>query len=639
MGKIIIKKVSYTGEKFSFESPEFKGGLNIIEGKNGNGKSTFMNLIYYGLSGKVEEFSQSNKETHRELTQDKNNFVRLDLKIENAPYSFIRFISSNDITILSSESEARVFPINRSKNEKEIFSDWMLAKLGIDTIEVYQGTHNSKINFKDLLRLIYHNQELNPKKVYKPADLENFISDSELIRKIIFELLVGKTFAEYYSTFAKFKEKERDKTIAKAILEDYIGSLRSTSSAEDLNLIFLKKAKTEKEEQLTKLNIYRENLRNQQRPKNKFYAQINEIKSQILTTELSLNEKNKSYNDVINELSKLRRLRDNIILEVTQISKIIYSHEKLSLFSADTCPYCLREVNRAKGHCVCGSDIEEEQYERFFYSSDEYTDILKSKQKSIETIDVAISSCSEEAVSFKKEIDQFEAELDEFKYQLTSWIDEYDFSSNRQELKQVDDLILGARFEVNALIQKIEIEEKRDTLQKRFTIINAYYESLRDSVRLLEAKASADIKSKVDEFNLIYNDLIINTLPHSRSATIGYDDYMPIIDGGIYKEASASVAIRIMYFFTLLKLSLNNTDVNYPKLLLIDTPETAGVDSENLKQALSQIIKITENHEKDEYQIILTTGIDKYPEEFKESVLLTLSDEDRLLKPIEQKSY
>jgi ABC-type molybdenum transport system ATPase subunit/photorepair protein PhrA len=635
MGKIIIKKVIYSGENFSFESPELKAGLNIIEGKNGNGKSTFMNLIYYGLSGKVEEFTQSNKETHRELTQDKNNFVRLDLLIDAIPYSFIRYISSTDITVLSGVTDAKVFPINRSKNEKEIFSDWILSQLGIDTIEVFQGTHNSKINFKDLLRLIYHNQELNPKKVYKPADLENFISDSELIRKIIFELLVGKTFAEYYSTFAKFKEKEKEKTIAKAILDDYVGSLRSHSSEEDLNLVFLQKAKVEKEEQLAKLNIYRESIRDQQRPKNRFYTQINEIKSQILTNELSLNEKNKSYNDVANELGKLRRLRDNVILEVTQISKIIHSHEKLSLFSADTCPYCLREVNRVKGHCVCGSDIEEEQYERFFYSSDEYTDILKSKQKSIETIDVAISSCLEETSSLGKQIEQFENQLEEYKNQLTFWIGEYDFSSNRQELKQADDSILAARSEINSLMQKIEIEEKRDSLQKRYTAINSLYETLRDSVRLLEAKASADIKSKVDEFNTIYNDLIINTLPNCRSATIGYDDYMPIIDGGIYKEASASVAIRIMYFFTLLKLSLDNADVKYPKLLLIDTPETAGVDSENLKQALSQINKITENHKKEEYQIILTTGLGKYPEAFKDSVLLTLSDDEKLLRPIE----
>ena len=634
MGKILIKKVKYTGERFSFESPELGGGLNIIEGKNGNGKSTFMNLIYYGLSGKVEEFTQSNKETHRELTQDKNNFVTLDVILNDKPYNFIRYISSNDITVLSGENDAKVFPINRSKNEKEIFSDWVLTQLDIPPIEVFQGTYNSKINFKDLLRLIYHNQELNPKKVYKPADLENFISDSELIRKIIFELLVGKTFSQYYSTFALFKEKEKERAIAKAMLDDYVGSLKTSSNEEDLNLVFLKKAKTEKEEQLSKLNVYRDAIRDEIRPKNQFYTQINEIKSQVLTTELLIGEKNRSYNEVTNELGKLRRLRDNVILEVTQISKIIHSHEKLSLFSADTCPYCLRDVNRTKGHCVCGGEIEEKQYERFFYNSDEYTDILKSKQKSIETIDVAISSCLEEAGTLGNEIEKLEDQIQEYQTQISDWIGEYDFSSNKQDLKQADDLILATRSEINSLIQQIAVEEKRETLQKKYTAINIQYENLRDSVKILEAQASADIKSKVDEFNITYNDLMINTLSNCRSATIGYDDYMPIIDGGMYKEASASVAIRMMYFFTLLKLSLDNKDVKYPKLLLIDTPETAGVDADNLKQALSQINSITTNHTKEEYQIILTTGINKYPDQFKDTVFLKLSDEEKLLKPV-----
>src|SRR5690349_14608923 len=137
MGKLIIKKVKYTGEKFNFESPEFTGGLNIIEGKNGNGKSTFMNLIYFGLSGKVEEFSSSNRETHREITQDKNNFVALDVLLNDTPYTFTRYINSNDITVFSNDGPGKVFPIHRSKNEKEIFSDWILASLGIEPIEVF----------------------------------------------------------------------------------------------------------------------------------------------------------------------------------------------------------------------------------------------------------------------------------------------------------------------------------------------------------------------------------------------------------------------------------------------------------------------------------------------------------------------
>lgn len=636
MGRILIKKVVYRGDKFEFESPELNGGINIVEGKNGNGKSTFMNLIYYGLSGKVDEFQKSNRETHDEIVNDTNNFVRLDLLLNSKPFSLIRYIDSNDITVLPDENNAKVYPIFRSKNEKEIFSDWILNELGIETVEVFQGTYNSKVNFKDLLRLIYYNQELNPKRIYKPADADNFISDSELIRKIIFELLVGKTYSQYYIAVTKLKEKEKEKNIAKGILDDFITGNKPVTKGDDLNLVFLKKVQEEKEDQLNKLTIYRQGLRDQAKPKSRFYTQINEIKLQILSAELELGGKARSYSEVTEELSKLRRIRESVILEVTQITKIIHSHEKLSLFSADTCPYCLREVNREKGHCVCGSEIEEEQYERFFYSSEEYTDILKSKQKSIETIEIAIAGCQEQVAEVGKEIDDLNSKIEEYNNQITDWISEYDFTSNSQELKQADDLMLSVRTELQQIGQQIQIEQRREQLHNQFVALNNSFETIRDQVKILEIQSKSDMKAKIEDFNKIYNDLMISTLESCRSAAISFDDYMPIIDDGVYKEASASVPIRMMYFFTLLKLSLDNEDVSYPRFLMIDTPETAGVDADALMRALLKIQTISANHDPSEYQIILTTGINKYPEEFSDNVRVKLSNESKLLRPISQ---
>ncbi|XKW98450.1 ATP-binding protein [Tenacibaculum maritimum] len=50
-GKFNNQKVIYSGEKYSFTSPEFTAGINIIVGDNGSGKSTFSHFITYGLGG------------------------------------------------------------------------------------------------------------------------------------------------------------------------------------------------------------------------------------------------------------------------------------------------------------------------------------------------------------------------------------------------------------------------------------------------------------------------------------------------------------------------------------------------------------------------------------------------------------
>lgn len=634
MGQLLINRIRYKGDNYTFESPELKGGVNIMEAKNGHGKSTFMNLIYFGLSGKVDEFSRSNTETHDEITKDRNNYVALDVSINNNRYTLTRHINSNDIIVSSSDSVAKVYPIYRSKNEPKIFSDWILSSLGIEPVEVFQGVHNFKINFRDLLRLVYHNQELSPKKIYKPADADNPIADSEVVRKLIFELLLGKTYAEYYSTLAKFKEKEREKSIAKATLDEFIEMTKALkTSNEDLNLVFLAKAKKEKEEQLEKLYSYRESLKSQTKPRKELNTGVNELKARIISTQLEISEKSRKEDELLDELGKLRRLRDAVILEATQISKIIHSHETLHLFSADTCPYCLRDVKREKGHCVCGHEVSEAEYERFFYNSDEYADILKSKQKSVETIDLAIASCQEQSGRLHKDIEMLSDEIQNQRTQIEKWVQEYDFTSNTQEIKEADDTILNVRIEINKLTQQVELEVKRQSLQNKFDSASSALETIRTSLRTLEAAAVADIKSKIDEFNGIYNNMMVHTLPNCRKAVISYEDYMPILDDGSYKEASASVATRLLYYYTLLKLALDHIEIRFPRLLLIDTPETAGVDTENLVGAIAMISSIAENHSDDEYQIILTTGLSKYPKEYADRVFLSLLPPDKLLIP------
>jgi len=108
---------------------------------------------------------------------------------------------------------------------------------------------------------------------------------------------------------------------------------------------------------------------------------------------------------------------------------------------------------------------------------------------------------------------------------------------------------------------------------------------------------------------------------------------MPIINGGEYKESSADVPKRLMYYLTLIYLSVKDLDIAFPRLLLIDTPETAGIDPENLNRSLKKIKDALDEDGLDQkYQIIVTTGIGRYPAEFKPFIVETLIDNNKLLK-------
>ena len=106
---------------------------------------------------------------------------------------------------------------------------------------------------------------------------------------------------------------------------------------------------------------------------------------------------------------------------------------------------------------------------------------------------------------------------------------------------------------------------------------------------------------------------------------------MPIVDNGVYKNKSAGVPIRLIYYYTILLLALKYESVKHPKLLIIDTPEDSGIDSGNLKndlQILDDALKQIENKNQI-YQVILTTGLHKYPTSFKKYIVERFNKDDK----------
>ena len=163
MGMLAIRKVTYHGDKYYFESPYLNNGIVILDGDNGHGKSTFMDLIYFGIGGKVQRFNKNDKkiaDKHNEIYNDTNNYVELEVQINGEIYEFTRQFTENTIYIEDNCENVIETNINRNSNEGNIiFSDWILGKLGVGIFDITQGTRSLKLEFTDLMRLIYHDQK------------------------------------------------------------------------------------------------------------------------------------------------------------------------------------------------------------------------------------------------------------------------------------------------------------------------------------------------------------------------------------------------------------------------------------------------------------------------------------------------
>lgn len=635
MGNLIIRQVRYSGDKFWYISPELKPGLNILEAPNGCGKSTFTNLIYYCFGGSVNEFDPSGKTRHAEICGDSNNSIELDVKINNEKFTLKRLINTNQIAVIS-DNDIQNYPINRSNATDRIFSDWILSKLGIEPVDLYQGNATFKINIKDLFRLIYHNQEIDPRKIYKSPDSENFITDSETLRKTIFQILIGKNFNEYYSLLSEFKKAEQKKNLDKSILDEFDKVVISLGdNKERVNLLHLRSKKDELEGQLDRLYIHRSSLKKKKNIPSNSLSNVDELKSELIGIEISLNELKSKEIDVLNEINRLHRLMDQIVTDVTQIKKIIFTHQSLNIFSPDTCPYCLNKIDRKEGKCVCGSEVDESEYEKFFYTSEEYLDILKSKQKSINTVSIAIESCNFEyniIISDSKKIyERRSAIVATIKELIDSLDNNFDYSM----VDNVDDKIVELKSEINIFEQRIELEQKLEKIQIDYNKSYDNFVTIKNELSVLEGKVNNEILQTVKDFSAIYNKMMQSAVSDCRVSKIDQYNYMPIINNGEYTEASASVPIRLLYYFTILSMSLADNNVKFPRFLLIDTPNTAGIDKDNLIKALSQLDTISEDmDETSNFQIILTTGLNMYKNEYKKYVFQELSKKSRLLNNV-----
>lgn len=651
MGNLKIKKVIYSGTKYYFESQIFDKNIILIEGDNGTGKSTLCNLIYFGLGGRVNEFKLDSDTKHKEVTSDTDNYVELYISIDNEFFLLRRFLSENDITItpfteeitlngnlkevqFNSQdmiAETKVYAIYRREEEPYIFSDWILEKLGITVVELYQGYSTFKINFTDLMRLIYHDQQPDPEFIYKKLDTKsNFISDSETLRKAIFELLVGKSFSEFYKSIVEVKKADKNKSLAKSLVDEYTALADAIRGNEEfMNKSFLQEEIKKKEEQLTKLKSARNAFKNNRNTNISHDPDIQEIKNKLLEIELTLSDIQENLVNLYDERYKLIAIKKDTVREVGQIQKVIHTHDQLNLFSSDTCPYCLTEVERKKGHCVCGASIEEEQYERFFYTSQEYNEILKAKTKSLSTITLAIKGCNEEIDEIIQTRHSLNERSRDLKDKLRNHLDKLDQTINIETINDIDDKILDVRENIGRLTQTVEIEIKLENLQKDYDKKRLTANECELERKELEIKAQKDIATKIKKFSEIYNQFMIETLPDCRSARIKHEDYMPSINDGEYREASARVSIRLMYYLSLMKLSLIEEDVTFPKFLLVDTPETAGIEMLNLIKCLSKFQEL-DLLQKD-YQVILATGLDKYPDGLKDNRILYMPTKNESL--------
>lgn len=627
MGYLKINKVIYSGKDYFYESPTFGNGINVIEGPNGSGKSTLIDLICYALGCYVEHFNIKNGKIHEEICKDTSNYVNLVVEIDSVNYILQRYINSNDIFV-TEDSKIEQFPVNRYDKKQKIFSDWLLEKLNIEPVEIYNNTFSGIINFEELFRLIHYEQKSNLSKIYKEAKVDgNYVSDSLVRRKAIFEILMGEKLINYYSSLNNYKIAEKNYLADKGVFETFSKSIKELYHEDIIEHGSNKEEIMKTEEEIFKIQGEIDSISEKAYTTDDFLKELSDLKDEITKITFELRDKKEYYKKIILELEKVNAIIKDKEIEVEQLKKIVFTHQELNIFSPTTCPYCFNEVTREKNHCVCGNEVDEDYFEKSFYSMEEYLAMIKQKTKSLSTLKDAREDILDDIQACTKEINDITLKLEKKQKLILNMRNDNVLNFNTTGIRRLSERMVSLNSKLNLLNENESLYNKGISLKSQMDSSKKQFDSAKMSLEAEEKSIEAKTSSMIERFSTIYNTLMKKVVETCKSASID-ENYMPVINKGVYINASVDVQIKLVYFITLLWVSLEN-NVSFPRLLILDTPESLGIDKNNL---LSTLELLTELPNKKNYQIILTTGIGKYPKSDKFKVKEKMTNKKELLK-------
>jgi len=350
--KIFFRNVGPFGNKLqTIELPD-EGGLWMVLGKNGNGKSFLINLPKIAYYGKLDKFKKD--EVANRL--NKHGYIKMEVNVNPTTNIIIeRNLSPSDLTVW--------------KNDKDI------GKSGIVNYQNYIDVEVTGLPYHIFSNII--SLSVN--------DFKSFISMTPHDKRII----IDKLFA--MEVINKMNE------LVKKDLRD----IKMNMNIFDREIISLKNNIDTAVKELSKLKdqIFKDNT-----------IRINEVTKQLVIYKPKLKEgyqKRKEYNDKKDEITKSY----NIFLEQkTKLSQGIKQiQSQLNLYDQDKCPTCETPFSEARFEL-----IKEKLNENIIKKHDELKMILESEKTytvAFKKLSEGINKINEFIIQYESAYKTLETEL------------------------------------------------------------------------------------------------------------------------------------------------------------------------------------------------------------------------------------
>jgi DNA repair exonuclease SbcCD ATPase subunit len=582
----------------------FSLGVNIIRGVNSVGKSTLMDLIFYGLGGDL-------KEDRWTIEAASCEWVVLELFINGRPITICRHIEPGKrppIMMFSGEYESSQkssdwsqYGAVRTEN-KHSFSQQFFELLGWPAHKAEEG---ESLTMHQVLRLIYVDQGTAVNKILRSEPA----FDKASMRQAIGEFLLGIDQLDSYELRQRLSRAEAEFNKIYGQLDSVYKFISPTEGI--LRAGHLENELKEAGENLSRLMLEREQamLLPQDFLGGEHKRQAEQLASEIagLAKEIGIRtERRAELHDEVVE-SEL------FIQSIDQRIKALQESRAASTFFGGVqfkyCPSCLSPlVESSSDSChLCKGAVDDESKHGAYLAA--LNELNFQKRESTKVLEEYRLRLAELDNLIAIEINRLSAVKGLHRNALVVT------SEKILKLNQLSMEIGATEERINNLKSKVKLISTIEGLVSRKEKLNAEISSIKD-VLIQQASFNEErkgsVESSISELTVAllkqdggYEPSFIE--PKSFEFDFGRD--LMLVDGRSKFSSSSETVVKNSFHLSVLQQSLRDPAFRYPRLLLMDNIEDKGMAPERSQNFQRLIFESMREYHEDEYQVIFTTSM------------------------------
>lgn len=581
----------------------FHLGLNIIRGENSSGKSTIADFIFFALGGDLQKWTPEAglaDSAHAQVAINGKIYTlsRDVVPVHQPPLHL--FEGTFDDAMRSRDRWLR-YPYKRSAST-ESYSQILFNLLGLPE----QKTEaQQNITMHQILRLLYVDQITPVDEIFRG---EQF--DSRDIRTAVGELLLGIDDLEMHDLRLRLREMERNLSEVSGELRSMFRILGKTGHSDITVVDFhqtITEARTEQEQarrevdELAKVQEVDES-RNIDAQTESLYSELRKIKEAITKQRhqeqalaMDLEDSTQFVETIGERLKALSASKEMIsILGEVYFKVCPACFQMTEIMSSDTiCHLCKAPIAAAEpnvGHL--------KMREELVFQLRESTRLIEQRNSELKKVRFVISSLIDKRKFVEAQLSAFQRSLHTADAEIELLL---------QRIGYLDRLVedLTDRAELARLI------EERIALRDRLT---ERIKSLRDQLEMGEANREnrvEQIKTKISEFCV---DILRSDLPleetFQNADVVDFDfgaNKMRANDRARFSASSMTI-LKNAFVTSLMRLSLDDPKIRWPRFLLLDNIEDKGMQPErsaNFQEYLADKLSEIEI----DHQVIFTTSM------------------------------